>query len=124
MCSVTTLIDLVGQQFGRWTAISYAGDGLWICRCECSLETRVDGWSLRSGRSQGCIKCHTNTGRSARTHGGTRTRLYTIWSRMIGRCENPNDPAFANYGGRGIIICSTWRNSFESFRDWALANGY
>ncbi|MBU5626519.1 hypothetical protein KQI82_06245 [Oscillibacter sp. MSJ-2] len=28
------------------------------------------------------------------------------------------------YGGRGITMCDEWRNSFETFQTWALANGY
>jgi hypothetical protein len=34
---------------------------------------------------------------------------------MIGRCENPNNRAFANYGGRGISVDPSWRHSFETF---------
>jgi len=34
---------------------------------------------------------------------------------MIQRCEDPNHPAYANYGGRGIKVCSRWRSSFEAF---------
>ena len=33
---------------------------------------------------------------------------------MKGRCENPNNTAFKNYGGRGIKICDRW-HSFEAF---------
>lgn len=29
-----------------------------------------------------------------------------------------------NGGGNGVIVCPEWRNSFEAFREWALANGY
>lgn len=43
---------------------------------------------------------------------------------MIRRCENSKEPAYPNYGGRGIGICPEWRSSFVTFRDWALANGY
>lgn len=57
-------------------------------------------------------------------HGESRTRLYRIWKRMRQRCSNPKDPAFCNYGGRGISVCEEWNESYHAFRDWALANGY
>jgi hypothetical protein len=28
------------------------------------------------------------------------------------------------YGGRGVSICDEWRNDFQAFYDWAMANGY
>jgi hypothetical protein len=40
---------------------------------------------------------------------------YNSWRAMIARCENPEHPSFANYGGRGIRVCSRWRWSFASF---------
>jgi hypothetical protein len=43
---------------------------------------------------------------------------------MKTRCSNPNRRGFENYGGRGITVCPEWRDSFEAFRDWAVANGY
>ena len=30
------------------------------------------------------------------------------------RCTNPNNPAYHNYGGRGITLCKRWRK-FENF---------
>ena len=113
-------IDIIGEQFERWTVRSYAGQNYWNCECECGTRRQVYGFSLRSGRSTGCLKCK----RPARiTHAGRRTRLYTIWSRMRGRCLNPNDKAYDRYGGAGVRIFRAWRR-FEVFRDWALANGY
>ncbi len=50
-------------------------------------------------------------------------RLYRIWVAMRNRCNNPKTQRFADYGGRGITICSDW-NSFESFQSWALLHGY
>jgi len=47
--------------------------------------------------------------------GKTRSREYNIWMGMKARCHNPNDPAFYLYGGRGIVVCSRWRFSFERF---------
>lgn len=57
-------------------------------------------------------------------HGGKGTRIYNIWCKMISRCENSSDEAYPRYGGSGITICQEWRESFEAFRAWALANGY
>lgn len=34
---------------------------------------------------------------------------------MIDRCESIKSDQFANYGGRGILVCREWRESFETF---------
>lgn len=56
-------------------------------------------------------------------HGETQTRLHDIWIGMRQRCENPNREDFERYGARGIAVCPEWQ-SYEPFRDWALAHGY
>lgn len=43
-----------------------------------------------------------------------RQRLYWIWWAMCARCTSPNDPAYPNYGGRGITVCDRWQE-FENF---------
>jgi predicted DNA-binding protein (UPF0251 family) len=43
---------------------------------------------------------------------------------MKNKCYNPNNKWFKDYGGKGIGVCDEWRESFEPFRRWALANGY
>jgi hypothetical protein len=47
-------------------------------------------------------------------HGMFGTPEYWAWSSMIQRCTNPSNPAFHNYGGRGITVCKRWRK-FENF---------
>ena len=40
---------------------------------------------------------------------------YGSWAAMRERCLNPKSKCFANYGGRGITICASWRDSFANF---------
>lgn len=49
------------------------------------------------------------------THGQSYTVEYTAWIGMKARCHNPKHPKYPAYGGRGLIVCDKWRNSFESF---------
>ena len=49
-------------------------------------------------------------------------RLYKIWLGMMSRCFNKAFPIYNHYGGRGITICNSWKNDFESFYNWAINN--
>lgn len=54
-----------------------------------------------------------------------RARLKSIYSKMISRCTNPNDPSFKMYGGIGVTVCDEWINSFDKFvDDVKYINGY
>lgn len=45
-------------------------------------------------------------------HSGTRP--HNIWCLMRRRCDNPNDPVYKYYGGRGITYQTSWK-SFANF---------
>lgn len=124
------IVDLTGQRFGRWIALGLV-DGrtrvvgnkhvsVWSVACECGVVGEVRGTSLRDGSSQscGCLR-HDLLSARKRTHGHTvgrlRTTEYAIWSGMIQRCHYPYSPAYADYGGRGIVVCARWRESFAAF---------
>ena len=125
--------DIAGLKFERLTAIERQGQNkhghsLWLCKCDCGKTTIVDITSLTRGntKSCGCLNQEVRlSGCNRRKHGGCGTRLYRIWKVVKNRCLNPNTPDYKKwYGGRGITICEEWKNNFEAFRDWAMANGY
>lgn len=41
--------------------------------------------------------------------------LFNTWSSAIDRCHNPRNKSHENYGGRGIVVCDRWRDSFDAF---------
>lgn len=57
-------------------------------------------------------------------HGLTGTRIYRIWTNMIQRCYNTTHKGYKWYGGKGITVCTDWKNSFVAFKAWAIDNGY
>lgn len=121
-------IDFTGQSHDRLTVLgkSDKGRSWWRCKCECGRELELPAWRYLAYKSCGCMEKENKAHLAdhVRTHGMTDTRLYSVWCGMKDRCFNPNTEHFDRYGGRGISVCAEWRNSFETFRDWAYANGY
>jgi len=63
----STLKDLTGQKFGRWTVLNRFKDisiplslknGYWLCKCECGREKVVTGNHLRRGNTTQCNECN------------------------------------------------------------------
>lgn len=124
-------VDKTGMRFGRLVVLGRSNAAyppVWRCRCDCGNEVMVIGNSLgvRGTKSCGCLKKDNARARAAEhiTHGQTKTRLYRIWFNMKCRCHKETAPDFHRYGGRGITVCDEWRNGFQPFYDWAMANGY
>lgn len=135
--------DLSGQKFGRLTVVcrdieytdsAGASRYKYKCVCDCGNYTWATPYQLKGGgiRSCGCLhkESAAKQGKANAKHGGNRRnvpykekRLYSIWSGMKQRCENPNSDSYPNYGGRGIKICEEWRD-FANFQKWSLDNGY
>lgn len=45
----------------------------------------------------------------------TETPEYFAWLKMKARCHDPNNYAYARYGGMGITVCERWLRSFDNF---------
>ena len=124
--------DLTGQKFGLLTVIGLAETDTrktyWVCKCDCGNMKTVRSDSLLCGaiKSCGCIKRKQDEVNLTKNHRHkmSGTRIYSEWQGMKGRCYNKGNARYADWGGRGIEVCEQWRNSFESFYTWAMANGY
>lgn len=111
-----------GLTFERWTILNRipACSRDVIAKCSCGSIKQVKRHSITSGRSHscGCLR------RELATRGEHRERLGVIFRHMKGRCYEPRDPSFKNYGARGISVCAEWLNDFDAFERWSLSNGY
>ena len=110
--------DLTGEQFGQLTVqhVISKNPTYWQCICSCGNTKPILAGSLKSGVSQscGCFQKKQLSERS-KTHGKSKTIEYRLWVHMKSRCHNLADQDYLRYGGRGIHVCSRWRNSFENF---------
>lgn len=116
------LKDLTGQKIGSWSVIKYYGsDGgaLWQCKCECGSEKVVRGRSLIHGKSRSCgCLAKKIVSESSIKHGHNTNKgqspTYVSWRSMLRRCSDKNHNSYHNYGGRGIKVCTRWKQ-FENF---------
>lgn len=131
-CLQTERENLIGQKFGRLTVISRAEDiinksgkhiYMWNCICECGKNTVVNSSSLKRGHTKSC-GCLCGEHHDDSSHKKGKIRLYRIWQDMKQRCTNQNNKNYKNYGARGISVCDEWKNSYTSFKEWAMNNGY
>jgi hypothetical protein len=47
--------------------------------------------------------------------GWSKDPEYMAWANAKQRCTNPNNPAWEQYGGRGITMCKEWQTDFKAF---------
>ncbi len=116
--------DITGQKFGRLTALrrlgSKSNQSRWECECECGTIKDYALYQIKSGKTQscGCLQKELTIQRSTIHGHSTRedmTDTYVIWCGIKARCFNENEPAYKNYGGRGITMCDRWNESYENF---------
>lgn len=116
--------NLVGKVFGKLTVLEKGsgdskGKTTWICQCDCGNKTEIAAESIkrRLTKSCGCLqkigikdKPHTFSDIELYKH-----PLYQVYSNMLNRCYNPKNKSYSRYGGRGILVCEEWLNSYENF---------
>jgi hypothetical protein len=115
----TTRKNWIGMRQGKIQIIALQKSGThrqsakWLCQCDCGNSKIISSQSLRRGtKSCGCLI--VDAAKRRFIHKKTNTKTYKSWSSMIQRCNNPNNPKYYRYGGRGIKVCDDWR-IFKNF---------
>ena len=116
----------VGTRFGQLTVLHHSErrsgyNHYFLVQCDCGNTLEVLGSHLLYSQTTSC-GC-ARMPRPITVDLSTR-RLRQAWRHMITRCTDPDCKDYANYGARGISVCSNWRENFTAFRVWALTHGY
>ena len=129
-------LEIIGKKFGNLTVLEFDHKDrhyhrYYKCVCDCGNETVVNESNLKRGLSKSCgcgiIKAliHRNKYAPRKDHHKYKDySLYRVWSGIKKRCFSKTEPAYPDYGGRGITVCNEWKNDYEKFLQWSLENGY
>jgi hypothetical protein len=85
------------QTYGVVTAIEKAGRRSWLCRCDCGNAVEISAIALRRG---GPLRCRCDQPEEV---AGQRAGAYAALDNARQNCGNPRRPAYADYGGWGIV---------------------
>lgn len=107
--------SLVGRRIGLLTVIRVIGKKygktLMQCVCQCGNITSATVGHLVQERRVSC-GCYAPT-----KHGRRYTPEYKIWSDMLKRCNNPKHISYKYYGGKGVSVCTRWRDFSNFYAD-------
>lgn len=108
----------VGDIINYFTILQVVGSKKSHCvvRCVCGITKEVDRSQVNLGRTKscGCLRSKMISD-AVKTHGKSKSKLYDVYIKMVERCSNTFDKGYQNYGGRGITVCDSWKESFENF---------
>lgn len=103
-----TPINITGQKFNKLTALEYAGNETWVFKCDCGNIVTKNSSDVKTGKTKAC--CRTCT-----TGNPSKHPLYQTWDGIKKRCYHKKATGYKNYGGRGIKMCDSWKQSFWNF---------
>lgn len=112
--------DYINKEFNYLTILKFTKmvklkngniDRFCLAKCKCGniKEYRLNNVKSNKSKSCGC-KPHIGIKNNASHH-----KLFSTYNNMLSRCYNPKDIAFKHYGGRGITVCDSWKESFFNF---------
>lgn len=123
--------DITNHKYGNLTVLKLEKvinrRYMWLCKCDCGNKVVVSGNHLKNGHTKSCGCYNKNRIKKLNYKNGlSSTKLYYTYRNMLNRCYRCSNDMYADYGGRGIIVCDEWlgADGFINFSKWVLNNGY
>lgn len=112
-------IDFTNTKKGELLIESYIGKTekgvhFWSAKCSCGNSIQIRSSGIKKTDSCGCVSLK-KASKTNSTHRMRHSSEYRSWIGMRVRILKKTEPSYPRYGGRGITICDSWKNSFESF---------
>lgn len=129
--------DFTPETFGRLTTIGPKfllpiglkgkHKAFQVCACECGNTIVVATNAIKSHHTKSCKCLHIEKARTQGKlnikHGLSKTAEYRQYKWMKNRCNNPNNRAYPDYGGRGIKVHPDWDNTDYGFLNFLADMG-
>lgn len=118
---------VIGKKFNRLTVIEVSsrtkkGEAKYLCICECGNEIKTPtARNLIKGITKSCGCLQKEVAREKFLDRNVKYKHYknkkelTVYYNMKKRCYNEDDRAYCWYGGRGVVMCDSWLESFDNF---------
>lgn len=98
-----------------------------ICKCDCGNIKTIEYNKVVRGltKSCGCLSKEKakKQGLCNRKYNLEDKELWKRWRCIKQRCSKSSDKK-NRYYDRGIDLCFSWKTDFNSFKEWALDNGW
>jgi hypothetical protein len=123
-------IDMIGKVCSNLTALKRVENSTknrratFLCQCVCGNTCEVTGKRLRTGHTKSCGCLWLKHGHCAGPRSNRSANAYNTYRSMLSRCFEPTNKKYADYGGRGITVCTEWlgESGTEKFVSYILAN--
>lgn len=114
--------DITNQKFNKLTVLEFSHNSkkrasIWLCLCECGNTKTIEYNSIVKGRIKSCGCLQKEAMKKLCTHGMHKTKFYSKWSSMKGRCNRESTVNYEIYGGRGISYCPEWEDFQKFYED-------
>lgn len=110
--------DVVGTFIKGNLMFGYIGNNLWRVKHSCGHSSDLSITQVKYKKTSLCKKCSQKLP-CIEGHGHAKrsgySPEYNTWLNMKRRCYDENNNRYKYYGGKGVTVCDSWLESFQTF---------